>query len=89
MSDDARKGFTTQAKEHLQPDSTKSTQEKTKETATDAADKAARGAQPDDQKSTQQSIGDKVGRSKDEHKHGGSGASVVDKTKHALGMDKK
>ena len=45
-------------------------------------------AQPDSDKSTGQSIADKVGRSKDENVHGGTGDSILDKTKHALGMDK-
>lgn len=45
-------------------------------------------AGPDSEKSTGQSLGDKVGRSKDEHVHGGTHESIMDKTKHALGMDK-
>ncbi|KAF2130107.1 hypothetical protein P153DRAFT_366578 [Dothidotthia symphoricarpi CBS 119687] len=89
MSDALRKDFSTKAGEKMQPDSSKSTLEKTKETVTGAGDKAARGAQPDSDKSTSQSIGDKVGRSKDEEVHGGSGESVMDKAKGALGMDKK
>ena len=32
---------------------------------------------------------DKVGRSKDNETHGGSGGGMVDSLKHATGMDKK
>ena len=42
MSDAGRKDFSTKAKEHITPDSTKSTQQKLKETVTGAGDKAAR-----------------------------------------------
>ena len=41
--------------------------------------------QPDSDKSTTQELGDKAGRSNDEH----TGDSLLDKTKGALGMDKK
>jgi hypothetical protein len=46
------------------------------------------GVQPDHDKSTTQEVGDKFGRSKDREVHGSSGGSVLDKTKHALGLDK-
>ncbi|KAJ4365677.1 hypothetical protein N0V83_008297 [Neocucurbitaria cava] len=82
MSDAFRKDFSTKAEEKATPDSSKSTLDKTKESITGAGDKAARGAQPDHDKSTTQSVGDKVGRSKDENVHGGSGGSVVDSTSY-------
>lgn len=47
------------------------------------------GAQTDDSKSTSQELGDKVGRSKDEHVHGGSSESVLDKAKNAVGLGDK
>ena len=36
-----------------------------------------------------QGISDKLGRSKDEHVHGGSGESIVDKAKNTLGLGDK
>ena len=77
-----------EAKEGITPDSSKSTTEKMKETFTDTTDKVARGAVPDSEKSTGQSFGDKVGRSKDDNVHGGTGESILDKTKNTLGLDK-
>lgn len=71
--------------EIVTPDSSKSTFEKTKESVTDTTDKAARAVVPDDQKGTGQQISDKAGRSKDDAKD----ESIMDKTKHALGLDKK
>jgi len=56
---------------------------------TDTTDKVAREAQSDSSKSTTQSIGDKLSREKDDKVHGGTGDSVLDKTKHALGIDKQ
>lgn len=47
------------------------------------------GLQTDDSKSTGQEVGDKVGRSHDQHAHGGTGESILDKAKSAIGMDKK
>ncbi|KAF2096537.1 putative chaperone/heat shock protein Hsp12 [Rhizodiscina lignyota] len=88
MSDAGRKDWSTKAKEEVTPDSSKSTQQKVKETFTDTGDKFARGAQPDDDKSTGQNLADKAGRSKDQNVHGGTGDSILDKTKNALGMDK-
>ena len=88
MSDAFRKDFSTKAEEKMTPDSSKSTLDKTKEGLTGAGDKVARGAQPDHNKSTTQEVSDKFGRSKDENVHGGSHESFMDKTKHALGMDK-
>lgn len=52
MSDAFRKDFSTKASEKMQPDSSKSTLEKTKETITGAGDKAARGAEPGTPSST-------------------------------------
>ena len=89
MSDAGRKDWSDKLKEHAQPDSTKSTQDKIGETFTDAGDKLARGVQPDDQKSTTQSMGDKMSRSKDREVHGSSGESVLDKAKNAVGLGDK
>ncbi|KAI9738232.1 MAG: hypothetical protein M1834_008730 [Cirrosporium novae-zelandiae] len=76
MSDEGRKDFSTKAKESMTPDSSKSTQQKVKETVTDTTDRVARGMQPDDQKSAGQSAFDKGERSKDEHVHGGTGETM-------------
>lgn len=76
----------TEAKEGLQPDSTKSTTDKIGETITDAGDKVSRGVVPDSQKSTGQSMTDKAGRSKDQATSGGSGGGIIDNAKNALGM---
>ncbi|OCK99390.1 putative chaperone/heat shock protein Hsp12 [Cenococcum geophilum 1.58] len=89
MSDPGRKDFSTKMEEEMTPDSSKSTQQKLKETFTSTGDKIARGIQPDGQKSTTQDASDKFGRSKDEHVHGGSGESIMDKTKNALGLGDK
>jgi len=89
MADTGRKDFSTKMKEGVTPDSSKSTTEKVKETFTDTGDKVSRGVVPDSEKSTGQSISDKFGRSKDENVHGGSGGSVLDKTKNALGLGDK
>ncbi|KAF2851277.1 hypothetical protein T440DRAFT_517733 [Plenodomus tracheiphilus IPT5] len=86
MSDAFRKDFHTKAGEKLQPDSSKSTLEKTKESLTGATDKVAREAQPDHSKNAGQSIGDKFGRSKDNTVHGSTHQSIGDKTKNALGL---
>ncbi|KAF1956850.1 hypothetical protein CC80DRAFT_412469 [Byssothecium circinans] len=88
MSDAGRKDFHDKVKEGIVPDSTKSTQTKVKESFTDAGDKLARGTQPDSSKSHGQEFTDKVGRSHDRNVHGSGPESVLDKTKHALGMDK-
>ncbi|KAF2433800.1 putative chaperone/heat shock protein Hsp12 [Tothia fuscella] len=88
MSDFGRKDFGDKAKEHMTPDSSKSTQTKIKESVTGTSDKVARGIVPDSEKSTGQSFTDKVGRSKDEHVHGGTHESILDKTKHTLGLGK-
>jgi hypothetical protein len=73
----------------MTPDSSKSTTEKMKETFTGAGDKVARGAVPDSEKSTGQSVSDKFGRSKDDTVHGGTGESILDKTKNTLGLGDK
>lgn len=88
MSDAGRKDFTSKAKESMQPDSSKSTLDKMGEGATDTMDKAARTVQGDGSKSGTQSAADKMGRSKDDAAHGGTGESVMDKAKGALGMQK-
>ncbi|KAF1984068.1 hypothetical protein K402DRAFT_423147 [Aulographum hederae CBS 113979] len=87
MSDFGRKDFSTKAEEKMTPNSSKSTTDKITEGLTDTGDKMARAA-PDGSKSDSQSFADKMGRSKDEHVHGGTHESIMDKTKHALGMDK-
>ncbi|GME33861.1 uncharacterized protein K452DRAFT_316499 [Neofusicoccum parvum] len=89
MTDAGRKDFSTKAKEELTPDSTKSTQQKTKEAITDTGDKLARGVQTDESKSTTQEASDKLGRSKDREVHGSTGESILDKAKSAVGLDKK
>ncbi|KAL1602617.1 hypothetical protein SLS60_006034 [Paraconiothyrium brasiliense] len=88
MSDHGRKDLHTKIGEGITPDSTKSTQQKMKETVTDTGDKFARGAQPDHDKSLGQEASDKVSRSHDREAHGSSGGSILDKTKGALGLDK-
>ncbi|KAJ5476542.1 hypothetical protein N7475_002271 [Penicillium sp. IBT 31633x] len=86
MSDIGRKDFTTKAKEEFTPDSTKSTQEKVKETFTDSTDRAARGLQTDDSKGARQEAFDKTQRASDNHAHGGASGSIGDKVKGALGL---
>ncbi|KAJ4290849.1 hypothetical protein N0V90_010044 [Kalmusia sp. IMI 367209] len=88
MSDAGRKDLHTKLGESITPDSSKSTQQKVKETFTDTGDKVARGAQPDDQKSLGQEVADKTSRTHDREVHGSSGGSILDKTKNALGLDK-
>jgi len=73
----------------MTPDSSKSTTDKISEGFTDTTDKVSRQLQPDSTKSDTQSAADKVSREKDETVHGGTGEGILDKTKHALGMDKK
>ncbi|KGO64549.1 Heat shock protein 9/12 [Penicillium italicum] len=86
MSDAGRKDFTTKAKEELTPDSTKSTQDKVKETVTDTSDRATRGLQTDDSKGVGQEAFDKTQRASDNHGHGGATGSIGDKVKGALGL---
>lgn len=78
----------TEAQEKTTPDSSKSTTDKFSDNITGAGDKVAREFQSDESKSTTQALGDKFGREKDKEVHGGTGDSMLDKTKHALGMDK-
>ncbi|KAB8224738.1 heat shock protein 9/12-domain-containing protein [Aspergillus novoparasiticus] len=85
MSDAGRKDWSTKAKEELTPDSTKSTQQKVKETVTDTGDRLARGTQPDDQKSAGQEAFDKTQRAHDNH-NGGASESLLDKAKNAVGL---
>ncbi|KAJ9197900.1 hypothetical protein DTO164E3_5456 [Paecilomyces variotii] len=86
MSDTGRKDFTQKAKEEITPDSSKSTQDKVKETITDTTDRVARGFQSDDSKSTTQSAFDKIQRTHDNEQHGGAASSIGDKVKNALGV---
>ncbi|KAJ5224411.1 Heat shock protein 9/12 [Penicillium citrinum] len=87
MSDTGRKDFSTKAKEELTPDSTKSTQDKVKETVTDTTDRVARGLQTDDSKGGTQEAFDKAQRASDNHAHGGASNSIGDKVKNALGLN--
>ncbi|KAJ5172889.1 chaperone/heat shock protein Hsp12 [Penicillium capsulatum] len=87
MSDAGRKDFATKAKEELVPDSTKSTQDKVKETVTDTGDRVARGFQTDDSKGGAQETFDKAQRASDNNAHGGASNSIGDKVKNALGMN--
>lgn len=73
----------------MTPDNTKSTTDKLSEGGSDITDKVARQFQSDESKSTTQSVGDKLSREKDDKVHGGTDDSILDKTKHALGMDKQ
>ncbi|KAL4791246.1 putative chaperone/heat shock protein Hsp12 [Aspergillus venezuelensis] len=86
MSDTGRKDWSTKAKEEITPDSTKSTQDKIKESVTDTGDRISRGLQPDDQKSTGQEAFDKAQRSKDNHKSGGAPQTIGEKVKNAVGL---
>ncbi|KAE8343877.1 hypothetical protein BDV24DRAFT_25993 [Aspergillus arachidicola] len=86
MSDTGRKDFSTKAKEELTPDSAKSTQQKVKEGATDIGDRVSRGLQPDEQKSGTQEAFDKGQRVHDNKSHGGTGESILDKAKNAVGL---
>ncbi|RAL09618.1 heat shock 9/12 family protein [Aspergillus homomorphus CBS 101889] len=86
MSDTGRKDFSTKAKEEMTPDSSKSTQDKVKETFTDTTDRLARGTQSDNSKSTTQEAFDKTQRSHDNTVHGGSSESIGDKIKNAVGL---
>jgi hypothetical protein len=67
---------TTEAKEELTPDSSKSTQQKLSENVTDTADRVVRGGQPDDSKSNVQSTFDKTQRTSDNEAHGGATNSM-------------
>jgi len=89
MSDLGRKDFSDKAKEGVTPDSSKSTVDKVKEAGTDTTDKLSRSVQPEGNKSATQKVSDSVGGTKDDAAHGGTGESILDKTKGALGMDKK
>ncbi|OJI91429.1 hypothetical protein ASPTUDRAFT_38449 [Aspergillus tubingensis CBS 134.48] len=86
MSDAGRKDFSTKAKEEFTPDSTKSTQDKVKETFTDTTDRVARGFQTDDSKSAPQQAFDKSQRASDNNAHGGASGSIGDKIKDTLGL---
>ncbi|KAG8630753.1 hypothetical protein KVT40_002372 [Elsinoe batatas] len=85
MSDAGRKDFTDKATEKMTPQSSKSTTDKISESVTNATDSASRSLQPDSSKSGTQEALDKTTRTK----HNAQGESLLDKTKGALGMDKK
>ncbi|KAL9094824.1 MAG: hypothetical protein Q9165_002773 [Trypethelium subeluteriae] len=89
MAEAGRKDFSDKAKEHITPDSSKSTTDKLKESFTSTTDKGARELQSDSSKTASQSAADKLGREKDDKVHGGTGDSVIDKTKNALGLGNK
>jgi molybdopterin biosynthesis enzyme MoaB len=90
MSDLGRKDFSSKVSDSMTPNSSKSTVDKVGDTFSGAGDKIAREAVPDSQKSTTQKVSDKFGREKDNTAHGGTGESIVDKTKNAFGLgDKK
>ncbi|MCJ1462807.1 hypothetical protein MMC07_001410 [Pseudocyphellaria aurata] len=89
MSDAFRKDFHTKLGEKLTPNSTKSTQEKLKESVTDSADRIARGAQPDSSKSTTQSAFDKGQRSSDRTVHGSGPQTIGSKVKDAVGLNRR
>ncbi|KAH0559722.1 hypothetical protein GP486_003758 [Trichoglossum hirsutum] len=76
MSDLGRKDFSTKAREQITPDSSKSTMDKVKESATDTADRIARGVKSDEHKSGTQELQDKVQRTTDHEGHGGTVHSV-------------
>jgi len=86
MSDTGRKDFSTRAKEGITPDSSKSTQQKVKETFTDTTDRVSRGLQPDEDKSTTQSAFDKSQRVNDNGVNDDANNSFGDKIKNAFGM---
>ncbi|USP73155.1 hypothetical protein yc1106_00429 [Curvularia clavata] len=86
MTDAFRKDTHTKIGEAMQPESSKSTGTKLKESLTGTADKIARDVQPDSSKTHSQSTMDKLSRSKDNNVHGSTGGSIVDKTKNALGL---
>lgn len=67
----------TEAKEEITPDSSKSTQDKVKETFTDTGDRVNRGVQNDSDKSTGQEAFDKAQRMKDNNNGGASGTMFV------------
>ncbi|KAI9752597.1 MAG: hypothetical protein M1815_000418 [Lichina confinis] len=75
--------------EEMTPDSTKSTQQKVKESVTDTADRIARGAQSDDSKSAGQATFDQTQRANDREVHGSTPQSMLDKAKNAVGMGAK
>ncbi|KAF8543062.1 heat shock protein 9/12-domain-containing protein [Trichophaea hybrida] len=79
MSDSLRKPFSDHVEEKITPDSSKSSVDKAKEDVTTTSDKAVGEMQPDSSKSSTQEGFDKSRREKD---------SIVDKAKHAVGLDK-
>lgn len=65
------------SREEMTPDSSKSTMDRTKESVTNTADKAAAGVQPDGNKSTTQEAFDKGRREHDAST--GHGGNLIDK----------
>ncbi|RPA76086.1 putative chaperone/heat shock protein Hsp12 [Ascobolus immersus RN42] len=86
MTDFGRKDFSTQAKEKMTPDSSKSAAQRTKESVTDIGDRVAADLKPDSSKSGTQEVFDKGRRSKDTHTDGGKAGTIGDKIKHAVGL---
>ncbi|OJJ50678.1 hypothetical protein ASPZODRAFT_11537 [Penicilliopsis zonata CBS 506.65] len=85
MSDAGRKDWSTQLKEGMIPDSSKSTQDQMRESFTDNVDKLARGAQPDSSKSWTQEAGDKANRMFEDSN---DNEGFMDKVKNTFGMNK-
>jgi hypothetical protein len=73
----------------MAPDSSKGTTDKLCESFTATTDKVALEFQSDLSESTIQSIGNKLGREKDDRVHSGTGDGILDETNHALGMDQQ
>ncbi|KAH9819370.1 chaperone/heat shock protein [Teratosphaeria destructans] len=91
MTDAGRKDISDKIGDKITPDSQKSTIDKAGDALSGVGDKAQRDLIPDSQKSGTQSTMDKMSREKDhqQHAHGSSGGdSLLDKAKHAVGMDK-
>ncbi|KAL0633930.1 hypothetical protein Q9L58_007172 [Maublancomyces gigas] len=86
MSDIGRKDFSTQAKEKITPDHSKSVTERVTEAVTGTTDRAAAGINPDSNKSTTQEAFDKSRREKDHVTNDGPINKSI-KIKNALGMD--
>lgn len=68
MADAGRKDFSTKLSETITPESSKSTFEKVKESATDTYDKAAAAVTPDNQKSFGQTVSDHAQKGHDDAK---------------------
>ncbi|KAL0636078.1 hypothetical protein Q9L58_004984 [Maublancomyces gigas] len=71
MSDFGRKDFSSNIKEGIMPDHSKSATRRVKENVTDALDHVAAGVNPDGNKSASQKVFDKSRREKEHHTHTG------------------